>query len=183
MGTLLESIDSPGVAEQALAAVASGGLVLAGLPVIRANEVFGYFSRLGIDPNDLSRRLSLVVAESLLRKVCKHCAVIDDSEDLRNVLAGAANTWLAAEEVRGRMARAGGCRLCRGSGYDGVALAYEVLEIDTAARALVEEGLTGMEMERRLLCDGKGLWDQGLRLLARGLTSLEALRYGLREPR
>jgi type II secretory ATPase GspE/PulE/Tfp pilus assembly ATPase PilB-like protein len=62
-------------------------------------------------------------------------------------------------------------------------LVYELIEVDARVRGLIEAGVGALEIEQRLFADGRSLWDQGLRLVARGITSLAALRESVREPR
>jgi general secretion pathway protein E len=180
---LVEALRTRKAARLAMQALAGGCLVLSSVDAGRASEVFGQLRRLGVEPEELAARLCLVIAQRLLRRLCPHCAQADDSPDLRSAMARAANTWLAGEPVRAAVARPGGCPRCGGTGYAGLALAYELIEVDASARAIAEQGSSALEMEQALLADGRSLWDQGLRLLSRGTTSLDALREAIREPR
>ena len=62
-------------------------------------------------------------------------------------------------------------------------MVYELLEIDAVMRALVENGTPMLHLERELFRTRSSLWQCGLRLVARGVTSLAALREAVREPR
>jgi len=167
---------------QATMAVAEGTLVVLALRAERALHTLGSLRVQGVLPADLAPHLLLVMAQRLVRRLCRYCAQPDDSAELRAVLARAANSWLREGALRGARAHPAGCAQCGGSGYHGRALLYELLEIDAGVRAMIEEGVGQIELEQRLLVDGRSIWDQGIRLLARGKISLAALRAALREP-
>jgi len=180
---MLGEIRSREAARLAVQAAQTGHLVFSTLHVDRAAQVFGRFRGLGVDPRELAEHLSLVVAQRLVRRLCPRCAVPDDRPLLHELLGSAAVSWLAWNPALARRGFPGGCSHCNFTGYRGRAMVYEMLEPDAGVRNMVECGVGGLEMEQRLFAGGRSLWDQGLRLLARGLTSLEALRESVREPR
>jgi hypothetical protein len=163
-------------------AVADGCLVLASLAAERAHHALCTLQAAGLGPRECAAHLSLVLVQRLVRRLCAACARPDDSAETRSAVARAANSWLGGQEFR--CARPGGvdCAHCGGAGYRGRTLLYELLPVEAGARGLFEEGIGDAELEQRLLSEGRGIWDHGLRLLARGLTSLQALREALREP-
>lgn len=168
---------------QLFAAVAQGAFVLASLPGERAHHVFFRLRALGVSREELAAGLTLVMAQTLVQTLCESCSSPDDSEAARSALAHACNTWLDGEKARPRCTHAGGCAMCHASGGAGRSLLYECIEIDSSARALLEEGVPSGVMEQTLLGDGRSMWDQGLRRFARGEISLGALRQAAREPR
>ncbi len=184
---LLAEIDSSEEAQMVLRAAQAGCRVFSALHGGRAHHVFSRFRAWGVAATDLADHLALVVAQRLVRALCRHCSLPDDSEAVRDALIRAAEGWripsAARDSVQVRMAGPGGCNHCRGEGYRGHTLVYEWIEVDSGVRSLVEEGVGAMELERRLLADGRSLWDCGLRLVVSGVTSLEALRAAVREPR
>jgi type II secretory ATPase GspE/PulE/Tfp pilus assembly ATPase PilB-like protein len=180
---MVGEIRSAEAARLTIQAAQTGHLVLSTLHVDRAHHVLGRFRGLGVDPGELADHLSLVVAQRLVRKLCRSCARPDASDDLKRSMASATNSWLEGEAVRAASPRAGGCANCNGTGYRGRTLVYELIEVDARVRGLIEAGVGALEIEQRLFADGRSLWDQGLRLVARGITSLAALRESVREPR
>lgn len=158
----------------------SGALVMAPVPLARAHHVFALAPR--IPPSVLARHLSLVIAQRLVRRLCSQCSRPDHSPDMRAVLARAANAGLINHAMTPASASPRGCPACRGTGYTGRTLIYELLEVDEAVQAMLDDGSPASQLEQRLLADGRCLWDQAVRLLARGVTSLEAVREAVREP-
>ncbi len=179
---LLDRITSARQIAAGVATIAHGRRVLGGLFLERAAHVFVQLNGWGMAPDRLALQLLFVMAQCRVRALCAGCRQPDQSAALRGVLARAANSWLT-DAVRAFAARPGGCAACAGTGYRGWALAYEILDIDAGARVLVEDGVLGLGLEQALLADGRTLWDQGLRLLARGQCSLASLRMAVREPR
>jgi len=180
---LLGQIASPGVARLALQAARGGHLVLSTMVLERANGVLAEFQRLQAHQAQVLEALSLVVAQRLVGRLCPHCSQPDDRDEVRRALAAALNTWLAQAKVQARRSSPEGCRHCRGTGYDGKTLIYELLEIDSRARGLIGSGADAIELERALLADGRTLWDRGLARVADGTTSLDALLAAVRSPR
>jgi len=180
---MLGEIRSREVARLAIQAAQTGHLVFSTVHVDRAAQVFGRFRGLGVDPRELCEHLSLVVSQRLVRRLCPRCRVPDDRPELAALLGTAAVAWLEWDPRRTRRAAPGGCEACNHTGYRGRAVVYEMLEVDAAVRGMVEGNAGGLEMEQRLFAGGRSLWDQGLRLVARGTTSLEALRESVREPK
>jgi type II secretory ATPase GspE/PulE/Tfp pilus assembly ATPase PilB-like protein len=93
------------------------------------------------------------------------------------------NTWLAGRAVHPRRAASSGCEVCRHGGYQGSVLAYELIEIDSRARSVMASSIDPVELERALLADGRSIWDRGLKQVADGLTSLDALQAAVRQSR
>jgi general secretion pathway protein E len=180
---MLGEIRSREVARLAIQAAQTGHLVFSTLHVDRAAQVFGRFRGLGLDPRELCEHLSLVVSQRLVRRLCPRCKVRDERPALSGLLGSAMVSWLSWDPANTRRASAGGCPHCNYTGHRGRAVVYEMLEIDGAVRGMVEGNVGGLEMEQRLFLGGRSLWDQGLRLVARGITSIDALRESVREPR
>jgi type II secretory ATPase GspE/PulE/Tfp pilus assembly ATPase PilB-like protein len=179
---LLDCIRTSEEAHLAMRAAASGRLLLAAIPGTRARSFLPHLSGLGISREHMAQHLELVIAQCLVPALCRQCALPDDSAQVRSVLAQPANTWLSMEAAQPQRARADGCAACRGTGYHGRVMVYELIAFDGATRAIVEEGAKGLELEQQLLGNGRGIWDQGIRLMTRGRISLASLRAAIAEP-
>jgi type II secretory ATPase GspE/PulE/Tfp pilus assembly ATPase PilB-like protein len=178
----LDPAPSPAAARRAIAAIPAGCRVFSTLALERAAHVFGHYRALGLPPALLARDLLLVVAQRRVARLCPACRQPDRSADLRHTLALATNSWLSGISVAACTPHPGGCGGCAGSGHAGHALVYECLVVDSGVRALAEQGSVGLELEQALFAGGRSLWDHGLRLVARGVCSLTALRAVVREP-
>jgi general secretion pathway protein E len=179
---LVEQIASAGIAQRAIQAAQAGHLVLSTMAVGRACSAIAELRRLQVTTPQLIDGLSLVIGQRLIGRLCPDCSVADDREAVRRALAGALNTWLHGHAVQIRRATLGGCTQCARTGYAGRVLLYELLDIDERARGLIASSVDPVELERSLLTDGSSTWDRGLKRVAEGATSFDALQATVRQP-
>jgi type II secretory ATPase GspE/PulE/Tfp pilus assembly ATPase PilB-like protein len=180
---LVEQIATPGVAQLAIQAAQTGHLVLSTMALGRACSVIAELRRLQVTTAQVTDALTLVIGQRLLRRLCTECARPEDREAVRRALASALNTWLGGYVVRARRPAPSGCARCGYGGYDGRVLAYELVDIDARARGLIASTVDPVELERALLADGASIWDRGLKRVAEGSTSFDALQAAVRQPR
>ncbi len=180
---LPKAIATPAIAQRAVRAALAGRRAFSTMALSRACGAISELRRLGVTTEQLIDALALVICQRLLRRLCPDCSMPDDREPARRALAGALNTWLSRTTVRVRQAAPTGCARCGGTGYLGLTLAYELIEVDVRARALIASNLDPVELERALLADGRTIWDRGLQRLADGETSFDALRRAVRSLR
>jgi general secretion pathway protein E len=180
---LLDSIASPTTAQLGIHAARCGHLVLSPMSLGRAAGVIGELRRLGVTDDQLLEGLSLVVGQRLIGRLCDQCAKPDERDEARRALAAALNTWLEGHPVSLRRAGPDGCARCAHRGYLALVPVYELVEIDARARSLIASGADPVELESALLCGGRSMWDRGLKLVADGITSLDALKAAIHPPR
>jgi general secretion pathway protein E len=159
-------------AEIAIQASLTGHLVLS---TLHTNDSAGAVSRLidmGVEPFLVSSSLLAVVAQRLVRKLCKHCRVtyeITDEELLE--------LSLNPREISGRSAyRAGGttCPHCQSTGYSGRLGIHEILLIDDEVRTQILQRCDSNTIKNSAIKRGFATLraDGGRKVLA-GLTSVE----------
>jgi len=159
-------------AEIAIQASLTGHLVLS---TLHTNDSAGAISRLldmGVEPFLVSSSLLAVVAQRLVRRLCKHCRVpyeISDAE-LRELSLNP-----AAIKVR-QAFRPGSdsCPHCLGSGYSGRLGIHEVLIIDDEVRSNILQRADSNTIKNAAIRRGFATLraDGGLKVLA-GVTSVE----------
>lgn len=180
---LIEGIATAGVAQLAIRGAQAGHRVLSSMALGRACSALAELRRLGVTTGQIVDALSLVIGHRLIGRLCPHCCLPDEGEPIRRALAGALNTWLAGYPVQARRAPPAGCAHCGPTGCQGRALAYELIDLDLRTRALIASGADPFELEAALLADGRSIWDRGLKRVADGVISLDALRAAVRQPR
>jgi general secretion pathway protein E len=180
---LVEKIDSAAMARLAIRAAQAGHLVLSTMALGRACSVIGELRRLRVTTTQVIEALSLAICQRLVRRLCPDCSLPDEREPVRRALAGALNTWLGGHAVQPRQAAPSGCARCGHTGYLGKVLAYELIELDMRARGLIASVADPVELESALLAEGRSIWDRGLKQVAEGATSLDALLSAVRQPR
>ena len=112
----------------------------------------------------LFRSIDCIVAQRLLRLLCKHCKrplKVSESVLIEHGLAGAE----PFEPV--------GCSRCGGSGYRGRVGVYEVMSVSEPIRALILERASVDAMVAIAIGEGMlRLRDDGLAKVREGLTSI-----------
>ncbi len=157
-------------AEMAVQAALTGHLVLATVHASNAYDVFNRFTYLGIDMYALTSALNGIVAQRLLRTVCRHCAVEHVPSDLQLHRLG-----LQRADVAGATLRQGaGCGDCRATGYKGRKAIVEVVLMNDTMRRMVAEKCPIAELKIEAMRNGTHfLREAALDLAMRGETTLE----------
>ncbi len=154
-------------AEIAVQASLTGHLVLS---TLHTNTAVGAVTRLrdmGVEPFLLSSSLLGVMAQRLVRILCKHCKQASMPNDAERAVLR-----LPPEEST-TIHRAVGCDACSGTGYRGRTGIYEVVEVDDNLRGMIHEGASEQKMERYARTHTPGIRDDGLRKVIEGITTLE----------
>jgi type II secretory ATPase GspE/PulE/Tfp pilus assembly ATPase PilB-like protein len=167
---LIGEIRDEPTARMALRASMTGHLVLA---TLHTNDALGAASRLidlGVPAPLLSGNINCVVAQRLLRRLCKSCK---KPCHLPNHLKSAFSIEFAVEQV---IYDPVGCAACEFRGYKGRIAVAEILPIDDHLDELLI-----MQRSRRTLInlaelqDFQGVATYGKRLVLNGITSLKEL--------
>jgi type IV pilus assembly protein PilB len=149
-------------------AALTGHLVLA---TLHTNDAPGTVARLldmNIEPYLLSGALIGVVAQRLVRTVCKACATRYHPSE--RVLADAGLGSMTARAFT----RGAGCDQCHNSGLRGRLGLYEVMEVNDAIRQMIHRSAPSHEIRATLRTLGwSSLREEGVRLAKEGRTSLE----------
>lgn len=159
-------------AEIAIQASLTGHLVLS---TLHTNDSAGAVSRLldmGVEPFLVSSSLLAILAQRLVRRLCKHCRVpyeISD-EELRELSLNPA-------EIPSREAFRPGnttCPHCQGSGYSGRLGIHELLIIDDEVRTQILQRVDSNTIKNSAVKRGfASLRADGGRKVLAGLTSVE----------
>ncbi len=154
-------------AEIAVQASLTGHLVLS---TLHTNTAIGAVTRLqdmGIEPFLLSSSLIGVMAQRLVRLLCKDCReehqVTEAEAEWLGLPAGSTQT----------IYRPKGCDHCNFTGYRGRTGIYELIEIDDAMRALIHENASEMEMVKLARERAPGILGDGQQRVLSGETSME----------
>ncbi len=160
-------------ADIAFKAALTGHLVLSTLHTSSAIETFVRLFDMGLERYVVASALNGMLAQRLVRTLCESCkreAVIDAST--RDIFEA-----LSIDDVK--LYEPVGCGSCHGTGYDGRAGVFELIEADDPLKDLVKsESTTRLELADYLASRGHGgLRRAALCSVASGVTSMEeALR-------
>ena len=170
----------PEVSRIAIKAALTGHLVLSTLHTNSAAESLMRLEDMGVPTYLLANALLLVVAQRLVRRVCKMCAepYEPDADDLDDF--GLSPEILETATLR----RGKGCDACFETGYRGRQAVYEALIIDNDLRSLVRHKKPVEEIIRT--AEAKGmvlLFEAGKQQALRGETTLAEVRRCLTDAR
>ena len=148
----------------AVQASLTGHLVLA---TLHTNDSAAAVTRLidmGVEPFLLASTLRGVLAQRLVRKLCTACRQPADTESSEG-------RW-----------RAVGCPSCGNTGYAGRLGIHELIAVDETLSRLIHDGCQEAELRQRARATGsRSLYDDGMRHVANGTTTLEELQRVMRD--
>ncbi len=161
-------------AEMAIQAALTGHLVFSTLHTNDAPSAISRLVDLGVPPYLLNATVLGVLAQRLVRALCKECREKDEAGEQQKLLAEAVKPWDIKGEYRGY--RAVGCIECRMTGYRGRVGIYELLGISEQFKALVGESPDMDALRAQAIKDGmRPLRLAGSLRVADGSTTLEEL--------
>jgi len=159
-------------AQIAIQAALTGHLVLSTLHTNDATAAVTRLTDLGVEPFLLASTLEAVLAQRLVRRICRDCRVpVEDSGDVWT------RAGLMASERAGRtLYRGRGCPVCRGTGYRGRVGVFEFLSLDEAMREAIARGSPLAELRAQAVARGLvPLRTAGLQAVFAGETTLEEM--------
>jgi len=154
----------------AIKAALTGHLVLSTLHTNDAPSTITRMIDMGIEAFNVASAVNLVVAQRLIRRICKDCkgphtytdvelkSLDEDIEKVRNL----------------PFQKGSGCDTCNGTGYKGRAGLYEVMALSPDLRRGILRGASVAELRDQAVIEGMlTLRMDGLKKIERGVTTLE----------
>jgi len=169
---LVGEIRDEETANLAAQAALTGHLVLS---TLHTNEAAGAATRLinlGLEPFVITSALKGVLAQRLLRKICRNCATPYDAEEINLEEVH----WPKNVELPTMLWRAhpGGCANCEHTGYKGRLVVGELLLISDAVSDAINERRSSAEVEKIAHLEGMiSLHHDAILWVKEGLTSIE----------
>ncbi len=135
-------------AENAIQASLTGHLVFS---TLHTNDAAGAYTRLvdmGVEPFLVASTVEAVMAQRLVRRLCKHCRVpyTPGDQDLPQDFP--------LNELTGDIYRSAGCRQCRGVGYQGRVGIYELLVTCDEVRQLAHDSESSWKIKQTAVHNG-----------------------------
>jgi general secretion pathway protein E/type IV pilus assembly protein PilB len=165
---LVGEIRDKETAEIAVQASLTGHLVFS---TLHTNDAPGAATRLidmGVEPYLVASSLEVVVAQRLVRVICKHC-----KEEVPD-----AETRLTREEfgslVPPVLYRGAGCRNCQGTGYRGRQGIFEMMAISSEIRSMILDRVPSHHLREVAVKQGMtSLRTDGWRIIREGRTTVD----------
>ena len=160
-------------AEIAIRAAITGHLVFSTVHTNDAPSTVTRLIDLGLEPYLVSSSLVLVVAQRLVRTLCKRCKTWVEPDDQQ--VATLRATGLERKDLKdGMFAISPGCDDCFHSGYQGRTAIYELLPMTEDLRDLVLHSVSATELKRAAVKGGmRTLRQDGANKVISGVTSPE----------
>jgi type II secretory ATPase GspE/PulE/Tfp pilus assembly ATPase PilB-like protein len=165
---LIGEIRDRETAQIAVQASLTGHLVFS---TLHTNDAPGSVTRLvdmGVEPYLVASSLEAVLAQRLVRVLCKHCKELDTSptaQSFKTRLGISATTPLY---------RGVGCRECRNTGFHGRHALFEWMDVDEEIRGLILDSASTDQIRAAARRAGmRTLAEDGWRLVAMGITTVE----------
>jgi len=163
----IRDIETGGIA---IKAALTGHLVMSTLHTNDAPSTITRMIDMGIEPFNVSSAVNLIVAQRLVRRICKDCkAEYKYSPEELKVLAVGPKDFEGVTCYKGT-----GCDTCGGSGYKGRAGLYEVMSFSAELRRLILRGGSTAEIQQQAVADGMlTLRMDGIVKIKKGVTTLD----------
>ena len=154
----------------AIKAALTGHLVLSTLHTNDAPSTITRMIDMGVEAFNVASAVNLVVAQRLVRRVCKDCSqVVTYRDDELHSLSEDLDAMRRIEFRRGK-----GCDTCGGLGYKGRAGLYEVMALSPELRRAILRSDSVAEIRDLAVQEGMlTLRMDGIKKVERGITTLE----------
>jgi type IV pilus assembly protein PilB len=154
----------------AIKAALTGHLVLSTLHTNDAPSTITRMIDMGIEAFNVASAVNLVVAQRLVRRICKDCKAEHQYTDPELAALG---TDLESLKKLTFM-KGTGCDTCSGTGYKGRAGLYEVMALSPELRRMILRGASVAEIRDQAVSEGMlTLRMDGMKKIERGVTTLE----------
>ncbi|MGP1717676.1 MAG: type IV-A pilus assembly ATPase PilB [Methylophilus sp.] len=159
-------------ADMAIKAASTGHMVLSTLHTNDAPTTLSRLVNMGVAPFNIASAVTLITAQRLARRLCKHCKVPLDvpKEALLSVgfkEAELDGSWQLYD------AKAGGCEHCN-NGYKGRVGIYQVMPVSEEMARIIMASGNAMDIAAQAKREGvRDLRESGLLKVKQGLTSIE----------
>jgi len=123
---------------------------------------------MGVEPYLVASSLEAVLAQRLVRVLCKHCKEPDNSVRAQSFKA---KLGIAADKI---IYKSIGCRECRNTGFFGRHAIFEWMDTDEEIRQLILKSASTDQIRKAARNAGmRTLAEDGWRLVAAGITTVE----------
>jgi type II secretory ATPase GspE/PulE/Tfp pilus assembly ATPase PilB-like protein len=184
-------------AEIAIESSLTGHLVLSTLHTNSAPETITRLLDMGMDPFNFADALLAVLAQRLVRRICKDCRtgrpasqgevdeLLDDALHVwgdhprRPTREALLADWHERHAVDGRLMHwhGAGCAKCGNTGLKGRAGIHELLTVSRPVRTLIQKGARAEEIQHAAMGEGlRTLRQDGIEKVLAGVTTIEEVR-------
>jgi type IV pilus assembly protein PilB len=167
---LVGEIRDKETAEVAIQASLTGHLVFSTLHTNDAPSALTRLVEMGVAPFLVSASVTAVMAQRLVRTLCKECRTPTEADEVELASLG-----IKPEQAKNAtLYRERGCPTCESSGFRGRKGIFELLEMDSRLRELTFRGEPHMKIREEAILSGRmtTLLEDGRRKVLSGMTTV-----------
>ena len=166
---LVGEIRDGAVAEVAIQAALTGHLVFSTLHTNDAPSAITRLIDMGVKPFLVASSIQAIMAQRLIRVICKNCKVIDDNPDPHYLRL----LNITAEDIKKHPLHKGaGCTKCQGTGFKGRLGIFELVELNSEIRELAFAKAPTAEIRKACIASGmRTLMEDGKLKIFNGITT------------
>ena len=157
------------VADIAIQAALTGHLVFSTLHTNDAPSAITRLIDMGVKPFLVASSIQAIMAQRLIRTICKKCKTIDKNPDPHYLRL----LDIKPQEIKERpIYKGAGCSVCQGTGYKGRMAIFEMLEMSNQVRELAFARAPSTELRKAAIASGmQSLLVDGKRKVFKGVTT------------
>ncbi len=163
----------------AINAALTGHLLLSTLHTNDAATAMPRLLEMGVEPFLIASTVNIIVAQRLIRKICKHCKISHElsysflSTQLPKKVM---QIYFPNNKNNIVFYKGKGCQICQGTGYVGRAAICEVLEVTKEIREAILQQVSADQIKELAEKQGmRTMIEDGLEKVQKGITSIEEL--------
>jgi len=167
---LVGEIRDQEVADIAIQAALTGHLVFSTLHTNDAPSAITRLIDMGVKPFLVASSIQAIMAQRLVRLICKECRVVDKNPDVKQLkLLGLTEKELKNKEIY----RGEGCKRCSGTGFRGRIGIFELMLMSSTLREMAAKRTPTSKIRDVALAEGmKSLLQDGKDKILRGLITV-----------
>ena len=159
------------VADIAIQAALTGHLVFSTLHTNDAPSAITRLIDMGVKPFLVASSIQAIMAQRLVRVICKNCRVVDESPDPHHLRLLNINPEDTKEHP---IYKGSGCSQCQGTGYKGRIAAFEMVELNSEIRELAFRKAPTIELRKACQASGmRTLMEDGKIKIFKGICTPE----------
>jgi len=159
------------VADVAIQAALTGHLVFSTLHTNDAPSAITRLIDMGVKPFLVASSIQAIMAQRLVRVICKNCKVVDESPDPHHLRLLDINPEDTEEHP---IYKGSGCSQCQGTGYKGRIAVFEMVELNSEIRELAFRKAPTIELRKACQASGmRTLMEDGKIKIFKGISTPE----------
>ena len=159
-------------------AALTGHLVLSTLHTNNAPTALPRLIDMDVEPFLVASTVNVIIGQRLVRKICVRCrySITVDTEKLIKSIPPEVIARNFGNSRQIRIYQSKGCPVCHQTGYNQRIGLFEILEISSEVRQLIEEKASSDRIKQQAIAEGMvTMLEDGVKKVKLGLTSIEEI--------